>query len=43
MVLNCPLKGCVKIHIKNLMFVIIHAEGISTYMRNQEIEHIKKK
>jgi len=37
MVFSCPLKGCMKEHIENLMFVIIHAKGISTYMKNQEI------
>jgi hypothetical protein len=42
MTLTCPLKGCMKIHVKNLMFVIIHVESILTYMRNQEINTSRK-
>ncbi len=42
MVLTCPLKGCVKIHTQNLMFVIIHAKKINLHEESKNLTHKKK-
>ncbi len=43
MALTCPLKGCVKIHTQNLMFVIIHAKKINLHEESRNLTHLEKK
>jgi hypothetical protein len=42
MVFTCPLKGCVKIHNKNLLFVIIHAKKINLHEEWKKLRHQEK-
>jgi hypothetical protein len=42
MVFTCPLKGCVKIHTKNLMFVITHAKKKNLHEELKNLTHQEK-
>jgi hypothetical protein len=43
MVLTCPLKGYVKIHTKNLMFILIHAKKqINLHEESRNLTHQEK-